>query len=490
MRSFFNKSKMVQKGFTLVELLITTAIIASMGVLYTQTQLKEQELKDAKNVGKQALSIGIALNPYIANHYASIGSMTNSTGSATDPGPRTCTVATNSCDITLQTLINEGLLPTGFTVLAPYTGYTIRILRTGAAPAWNIDAMAVTTTGWTDLATGNPKYELVGTALREIGPDGGMTFNSTTTVSGLHGAWTDTNATYPAINAAGQLAIRAGNGASMFSQFLRRDGTLPMTGHLDMGNNDIDNAANIRATDISTGQTGCKRTELNALGQVFSRDAPCMTRFSTDPNGTGQQTTYDAAGNIVALQQAGPTGTATAGATEVADRKVGFSNRVGDGGTSWMQGNDGQKMYEQNTAVGGVNRNRWVNNAYNTELMSIDQAGNLIVSGNIYLNGRPTPLNTLLPSYASRGAYAVTNGQNIAKPSCGATGGVGKIVVTPSVITAQVHAGGGNFWSANGFIARATDYGAGWTVTITGWPGDAAPGYAMAHVYCYFGPGT
>lgn len=495
MRSFMKKSKILQKGFTLVELLIVSSIVIASGVLATQSLLKGQEIKDAQNVGKQALAIGTAINPYIANHYATIGSMTNSTGSATDPGPRTCTAATNSCVITIQTLINEGLLPNGFAVLAPYTGYNITLRRTGTAPAWNIDALAVTTNGWLNLGTANVKYDMVGVALKEIGPDGGMTFQSNTTVSGLHGAWTETNATYPSITAAGQLAVRAGNGASMFSQFLRRDGTLPMFGNLDMGGQDINNADDIRGNNISTANSGCKRTELNSVGQIYSRDAPCASRFTTDPNGIGQTTVRDAAGNAVALQNAGPTGTTTAGNTEMADRRVGFFNQQGstwnEGGTMWMQGNDGQRMYTETTAVGANgSRQRWINNAWSSELMSVDQAGNLRVSGDIYLNGRPTPLNTLLPSYASRGAYAVSNGQTIAKPSCGATGGTPKIVVTPAVVTSQIHAGGGTFWSENGFIARATDNGWYWTVTIVGWPTSAAPAYGMAHVYCHFGAGT
>lgn len=494
MRSLFKKMKTGQRGFTLIELLITMGILMGLGALYAETELKKQEIKDAVNVGKQALNIATAINPYIANHYASIGSMVNATGTSTDPGPRTCTAATNSCVITLQTLMNEGLLPAGFAVLSPYTDYNITLRRTGTAPAWNIDALAVTTSGWMAFGTSNPKYDLVGVALKEIGPDGGMTFQSNSTVSGLHGAWSETSATYPAISTMGQLAIRAGNGASMFSQFLRRDGTLPMVGNLNINNNNINNVNEIRANEISTSNAGCKRTEMTPTGAIFSRDAPCITRFLTDPNGTGQQTTYDAAGNAVAYQQAGPAGTATAGNTVVADQKVGFFNQQGptwnEGGTMWMQGNDGQRMYQETTASGGSSRTRWINNGWSSELMSVDQAGNLRVSGNIYLNGRPTPLNTLLPSYASRGAYAVSNGQNIAKPSCGATGGVPKIVVTPAVVTSQIHAGGGVFWSENGFIARATDYGPGWTVTIVGWPTSAAAAYGMAHVYCYFGPGT
>jgi hypothetical protein len=454
----------------MVELILVGAIVIAMGVLYVQSQIRERNFQQARNVGKQMQEIGMAVNAYIVNRYTLIGNLTNSTGTAADPGPRTCVAATNSCTITLQTLVNEGLLPTGYASLPPFnTGYTLTLLRTGVAPAWNINGLTITNVGWTDPGTGVVKYDLAGEALRAIGPDGAYTFQSTTTLSGYQGAWTESNANYPSINALGQVAVRSGSGTSMFSQFLRRDGTLPMTGALDMGGNDINNANNILANSIGTPNAGCKRTELNASGQVISRNGGCVTRFMTDPN-TGQTTAYDTTG-AVAVNTIHDDA-ASYGPLEV--RRWGLNKNTGH---MYLETPSGQNLY--------MTSNAWDNSG----TMDV-RYKDVRFSGDVYINGRPTPLSELLPTYSSRGAYIVSNGWGITKPTCGGTGAVPKIIVTPSIITAQIFAGGDQFWTDNGFVARATDQGTWWSIELYGWPAQSSAAWGMAHVYCYFVPGT
>jgi hypothetical protein len=77
--------------------------------------------------------------------------------------------------------------------------------------------------------------------MQEAGIDSGMT-QSATVASGLQGAWKETSTDYNNINSAGLMAYRVGYDSAMYSVYLRRDGTLPMTGDLNMGGNDINNA--------------------------------------------------------------------------------------------------------------------------------------------------------------------------------------------------------------------------------------------------------
>jgi prepilin-type N-terminal cleavage/methylation domain-containing protein len=453
-----------QRGFSLIELLLVLGIMFALAVIYVRSQTQERNLTMAKNVGKQGTLIGAAMNVYIVNRYATISALTSAPGTAADPGPRTCNAGTGTCTITLATLVADGLLPTGFTALPPFTDYNLTLRRTGVSPNFNIDGLAISANGWTDGAA--VKYDMVGEAIRAAGPDAGMTFQSTTVLSGYQGAWTEAAANYPTINALGQFGVRSGSGASMFSQFLRRDGTLPMTGGLNMGGNDITNANN-----ISTGTGGCKRTELTATGQVYSRDGGCVSRFQNDPN-TGQMSLNNAAGTQ----------------TYNVDSNTGNDSSAGTVTTytsNWHTTNGAGRLH---IAAGGnetLYLQPWSNNG-ETVVGGGGGAGNLRVTGDIYLKGSNTPLSVMLPEYSLKGVQVVYNWSWVTKPSCGSTGGVGKIVVTPSIMTARIYAGGGFFYGENGFVAKALDYGSGWYVNLSGWPWNTATQVGLAHIYCDF----
>lgn len=121
--------------------------------------------------------------------------------------------------------------------------------RSGATPNYVVNGLITTTLPWSE--SGKLRYDLLGKAMQEAGIDSGMT-QSAALVSGLQGAWTETSSAFNNITAAGLLAYRVGYDSSMYSVYLRRDGTLPMTGNLNMGNQDINNARNITAVGITT----------------------------------------------------------------------------------------------------------------------------------------------------------------------------------------------------------------------------------------------
>lgn len=83
--------------------------------------------------------------------------------------------------------------------------------------------------------------------MQAAGIDSDMT-KSAFVASGTAGQWTENQNNYSGINAAGSLAYRVGYDSSMYSVYLRRDGTLPMTGDLNMGGQSINNAKDITAS--------------------------------------------------------------------------------------------------------------------------------------------------------------------------------------------------------------------------------------------------
>uniref|UniRef100_UPI0038928CB4 hypothetical protein n=1 Tax=Citrobacter koseri TaxID=545 RepID=UPI0038928CB4 len=216
--------------------------------------LKFQDMKNAQEtimantVGSQIKQIGQAVNRYISIRYDKLSTLTAATGTGTDPGPRTCNGS--GCEITYQTLINEGLLPSTYTgVNAIRSGYKIWLRRDGTSPNYVINGLITTVSSWTE--GGKTRYDLLGRSMQVAGVDSGMT-RSSTTASGYNGQWSEESTTFSNITKEGLLAYRVGYDSAMYSVYLRRDGTLPMTGDLNMGGNSINNANNITALGTST----------------------------------------------------------------------------------------------------------------------------------------------------------------------------------------------------------------------------------------------
>ena len=259
----------MKKGFTLTEVALVLTIATIIGFLTFNQFIKKEEIKKAEFAGDQIKLIGDSVNAYISNHYDTLSTLTNSTGTSTDLGPRTCTAATNSCTITVATLVNEGLLPSSYSGKNVYgASYNIILKRNGVSPYYKMNGLVITTT---PLKTDNTniRYDLLGAAMGKAGIDSGMTRDSSSMVSGFNGAWTATNTNYSNINQSGLLAYQAGYGTYNYSVFLRRDGTLPMTGDLNMGSQDINNAVNITASGATTSGT-LKSTDSTSVGTNLS----------------------------------------------------------------------------------------------------------------------------------------------------------------------------------------------------------------------------
>lgn len=274
----------IKKGFSLLELTLVLGVGTIVAFMKFQDMKASQEDFTAKTAGEQIRQIGEAVNGYINLRYDKLSTLTPSSSQSNDPGPRTCN--TSECEITYQTLINEGLLPVSYSGINIYKSpYKILLKRGGTAPNYVINGLVVATTAW--IEGGKTRYDLLGKAMQTAGIDSGMT-QSTTVISGMQGQWQESSSNFSNITGSGLLGFRTGFNSTLYSIYLRRDGTLPMTGDLNMGGNNINNAKNITAS--GTGSFGGNITSgenINAAKEVIAH------------NGYGDTITLggDAAGN-------------------------------------------------------------------------------------------------------------------------------------------------------------------------------------------------
>lgn len=170
-----------------------------MAFMRFQDMKNEQDTVIAKAVGQQMKQMGEAVNGYINIRYDKLSTLTASSSQSSDPGPRTCD--SSGCEITYQTLANEGLLPASYTgVNAQKSSYKILLKRSGTTPNYVINGLIITTMPWSE---GNRvRYDLLGRAMQEAGIDSGMT-KSASVVSGFSGQWTENQTNYAEIKSTG-----------------------------------------------------------------------------------------------------------------------------------------------------------------------------------------------------------------------------------------------------------------------------------------------
>ncbi|HEE9826835.1 TPA: shufflon system plasmid conjugative transfer pilus tip adhesin PilV [Citrobacter freundii] len=270
----------IKKGFSLLELTLVLGVGTMVAFMKFQDMKNDQEKILANAVGQQMKQIGEAVNGYINIRYDKLSTLSNAAGTGTDPGPRTCSGSV--CEITYQTLINEGLLPSTYTgTNANKSSYKIILKRDGTSPNFVINGLITTSTAW--IEGGKTRYDLLGNAMQIAGIDSGMT-RTTSNAFGYGGQWSETSANFNNITSAGQLAFRVGFNSALYSIYLRRDGTLPMTGNLNMGGQSVYNAQDITANGTTT--TGSLKT--NAAATVGTTlNVAGVTTLGSDLNVSG-----------------------------------------------------------------------------------------------------------------------------------------------------------------------------------------------------------
>lgn len=254
----------IKKGFSLLELTLVLGVGTIVAFMKFQDMKNEQESILASAVGQQMKQIGEAVNGYINIRYDKLSTLSNAAGTGTDPGPRTC--SGSLCEITYQTLINEGLLPSTYTgTNANKSSYKIILKRDGTTPNYVINGLITTSTAW--IEGGKTRYDLLGNAMQTAGIDSGMT-KTTSIASGHSGQWSETSANFNNITSTGQLAFRVGFNSALYSVYLRRDGTLPMTGDLNLDGHNINNVAALNATGNITTTGDLQARNIKATGKI------------------------------------------------------------------------------------------------------------------------------------------------------------------------------------------------------------------------------
>ncbi|MDN4305211.1 shufflon system plasmid conjugative transfer pilus tip adhesin PilV [Citrobacter portucalensis] len=366
-----------KKGFSLLELILVLGVGSMMAFMRFQDMKTEQENVMAKAVGQQMKQIGEAVNGYINIRYDKLSTLTSSSSQSSDPGPRTCNGS--GCEITYQTLINEGLLPVSYTgINAQKSSYKIMLKRSGATPNYVVNGLITTTLPWSE--SGKLRYDLLGKAMQEAGIDSGMT-RTTSNAFGYGGQWSETSANFNNITSAGQLAFRVGFNSALYSVYLRRDGTLPMTGNLNMGGQSVYNAQDITAAGTTT--TGILETNTATVGATLN--VAGVTTLASDLNvsGNGQVN-----GNLNSNKT-------LSGATVTSRSETYTQNwfrTLGDGGIYFQKYGGGWNMGDTATinAYGGKNvqTSAGFYGGYIKSTGNIDANGRVNAGEFIYINGQ------------------------------------------------------------------------------------------------------
>jgi len=418
-----NNLKLIRKkdkGFTLVELILTLAVMAIISFVAFQSLNKNYEDNMAASSGQQIKDVGMAVNNYIVNHYDVLSKLQNATGSASDPGPRTCTTANSTCVITTITLSKEGLLPPSFNNKNVYgAGYEITLRRSGTTPYWNVTGLITTDKALTlGGRNGQPRYDLLGKAMLSAGPDSGMVRTSPNKLDGYKGTWSALSSDYSNIKTLGTLGFQAGYGSNSYSAFLRRDGTLPMTGDLNLGTKNIYGAANITASG-----KGTFGGEVQAGSWVHSKNGYGDT-MSIGGDGAGDDYEIRISNPnrpITVYSASGPTkmrvtGTLTADQGLVSNNTLtvknngSFGGRIGTNGLSpddlpnaWGGGVRTWDIFAGGTIA--IKQNGQSNN--NVWAFSANQYGDLAVSRNINASGNINSGGTTSGNYLKANSVAV-----------------------------------------------------------------------------------
>jgi type II secretory pathway pseudopilin PulG len=262
-------------GFTLFEISIWALIIAAMLSLSLIGYASHIANAEADAQADQLLTLSNAVANYESTYAANLTSGQGVAGVVSARSP------------TVSELLALGMLPPGFSSTNLYGGgYSISLTL---APA-GCTGSACSVSGLTSMTSplvngkGEPDDALAGEALSHAGVDAAMSSGTTPTVlAGLNGGWSAAN---PAGAVPDALAIRSGYGSASYNEFVRRDGSTPMQGTLNLANNNIINAGSYTGTGniTTTGTVQGQYVQINGAATV---GAVCASNGLTGQDGTG-----------------------------------------------------------------------------------------------------------------------------------------------------------------------------------------------------------
>ena len=228
-----------QKGSLLIGAILGLLVIGSV-ITYGYSYFKEKSIIDkGKLAGEQIRLLGQAVDEYISINRDKIANLQSD-------GNIKCQ-QNGFCELTIEGLKQSGELHKSFSKYNAYKSeYKIQIKREGTPPDYKITGIIIAT----DAPLTNPA-KILGYALQTGGANSGNNITDLNKISGNSGLWSYTNKDFSIIaNTKYQLAYRIGYNASQYSPYLRRDGSLPMTGALNMDQHNIRNVDYMDAKNV------------------------------------------------------------------------------------------------------------------------------------------------------------------------------------------------------------------------------------------------
>jgi prepilin-type N-terminal cleavage/methylation domain-containing protein len=478
-------------GFTLIELLIVIGILMALGVYQVESDLQKTQAGIATTTAKQLTTLLDAANAFSVNHYQEIIGVT----APSTPG-LTCTGTSpaRTCTATIASFQYDGLLPAGYTNVTAFSGggsWNISYRILGTNPNYNVEGLVISSIPWTtDGSTNASKaaYAMIGMAARQIGSDGGGVGSpggvpcAATSFCSSGGAFTLKPSDYATITTSGQIGGRVGTGTELFNAYLRRDGTLPMTGNLNMGGNSIYNVVNITGTG-----------NVAMAGSIEAAGAAGANLFNVDTNGKIYGNELDIGSGIY-------------GTSPAAQLVVNGTLDSQPAGKAVLSVNGSVMTPTINNAGGGV-----VIGAQKTNYPWGNGGSNYSTNGalsvdDIYIRSIGHWASEVASQYANRGVYLVGDLNTVPKPTCqtpGQPAGTPRIVVTggDQIINVYLQQGpavstgaGTLTLPAQEAVGEVSDYaidnGTFWTVRVTTTSSSGgAPisgRFGLAQVYCEY----
>ena len=458
MRNYM-KLRKNNKGFSLVELILVLGLSSLIFIGVLSIEKKRTETLKSEAVGQQMKEVGEAFSNYVSDQRSVF--LNNIPVNTSINFPLSVLQG-----VTSGVYIGKQYLPASFNTLNAFgTGYMLQVRNNGGS---SITGLLITDAPVID-ESGSVRYDWLGYAARVAGAQSGMSFFSPTQVTGLNAGWSLPSSEYSTINAAGKLAYRTQSTGNNDDTYLRRDGLYPMTGNLNMGNNNIRDATDINFFGYLNGNNAL----LNNLQTGY-----IVNNGNIQNNGNMQNNGVIVTSEVRGLGMSATTSNATTGATAavLGPDVATFTRYIArhDVQTPFINRNGGDLRIGN-----GSDSNLYVKDIFLTN--SSSGSGRVI---NNWLIDR-------LPRYVSKGQFIVTNGATVPAPLCG-SGGSPRIEVIPkrAYVQGRVFNGASpSAYSVGEFDAYATGSGP-WTVTIVT-PQYAPSGYqgtnAIANTYCDMG---
>lgn len=215
-----------EKGFLLLEGMIALVLMGVIAFWQANSAIIRFQEGVGKIAGEQVKTIGDALGTYAVTNVNQIISNSAVAGVANTRAP------------TVAELTALGFLPASTGLVNINSGtYALTVTATpGGCVVPNCSLTGAVVLSQPLMASGTFSPLMAGAALAAMGADGGVSTIDGLQIQGAANAWSMNN---PQGNVKGTVAYQIGTTNIAMSQFLRRDGTLPMTGSLNMNGQSV-----------------------------------------------------------------------------------------------------------------------------------------------------------------------------------------------------------------------------------------------------------